>query len=117
MKKILILSLFLINVLLFSQEKKETQIHKIATNSETKTIYLLGGIASVITEKDIEFQKEYNIAYYDFGCVAPVNFEEYEENNMHVFSILFSKYDSKWFEKINPTSIGWSAWLKQKTKK
>ena len=45
-----------------AQEKKQNDTIKIEINSNTKTIYLLGGIASVITKEDLAFAKKYNIA-------------------------------------------------------
>ncbi|MDP5001139.1 MAG: hypothetical protein NWQ15_04500, partial [Flavobacterium sp.] len=64
-----------------AQEKKQNDTIKIEINSKTKTIYVLGGIASVITKEDMAFAKKYNIQFHDFGCIAPTNFKEYETKN------------------------------------
>ena len=89
--KIIFLFLFVINCS-YSQEKKQNDTIKIEINSKTKTIYVLGGIASVITKEDLAFAKKYNIQFHDFGCIAPTNFEEYEEKNVLVFEYLNKAY-------------------------
>ena len=54
MKKLqLILTIFLFSFTLQAQEKKQNDTIKIEINSNTKTIYVLGGIASVITKEDL----------------------------------------------------------------
>lgn len=68
-----------------AQEKKQNDTIKIEINSNTKTIYVLGGIASVITKIDLAFAKKYNVRFHDFGCIAPENFEEYEVKNTLIF--------------------------------
>ena len=89
MKKLqLILTIFLISFTLQAQEKKQNDTIKIEINSNTKTIYVLGGIASVITKEDLAFAKKYNVHFHDFGCIAPTNFEEYEAKNELIFDFL-----------------------------
>lgn len=94
----------------FSQEKKQTEVYKTEVNSKTKTIYLMGGIASVITKKDIEFQKKYNIVFHDFGCVAPTNYKEYEEKNALVFYYLNKNFGTAWQKEITKTALGFLEW-------
>jgi hypothetical protein len=61
-------------------------------NQEQKIIYVIGGIASTYSKEDIEFEKKYNVKFYDFGCIAPINFEEYELKNKQVFDSLKKKF-------------------------
>ena len=52
--KLTIIALFF-SFALHAQEKKQNDTIKIEINSNTKTIYVLGGIASVITKEDLVF--------------------------------------------------------------
>ena len=58
--KLTIIALFF-SFAIQAQEKKQNDTIKIEINTNTKTIYLLGGIASVITKEDLAFAKKYNI--------------------------------------------------------
>lgn len=78
----------------------------------TNTIYLLGGIASVITKEDIAFAKKYNIQYHDFGCLAPANMEKYEKLNAQVFEQLNKKFGTNWQKEIRKGILGFEKWKK-----
>ena len=110
--KIIFLFLFVINCS-YSQEKKQNDTIKIEINSKTKTIYVLGGIASVITKEDLAFAKKYNIQFHDFGCIAPTNFEEYEEKNALVFEYLNKTFGKQWQREIKPSVLGFDKWRKK----
>lgn len=114
MKKLqLILTIFLISFALQAQEKKQNDTIKIEINSTTKTIYVLGGIASVITKEDLAFAKKYNVHFHDFGCIAPTNFEEYEAKNELIFDFLNKTYGMQWQKEINPSVLGFEKWKKK----
>jgi len=84
-------------------------------NSKTKdlsTIYILGGIASVITNEDLEFAKKHNIKFHDFGCLAPVNIEKYEKLNAQVFDNLNKEFGTIWQEEIRKGILGYEKWKK-----
>lgn len=82
-------------------------------NIQINKIYLLGGWASVITQKEIDFTKKYGIPFHDFGCTHPENIEEYEELNCKTFNYLNKKYGKKWQKEINPNTLGFQKWLKK----
>ena len=107
--KLIIITL-LFCVTLQAQEKKQNDTIKIEINSNTKTIYLLGGIASVITKEDLAFAKKYNVHFHDFGCIAPTNFEEYEAKNELIFDFLNKTYGMQWQKEINPSVLGFEKW-------
>ena len=86
-------------------------------NQNQKIIYVLGGIASIYTKEDIEFEKKYNIKYYDFGCIAPTNFEEYEVKNKKVFDSLSRDFGENWQKEIKSSSMGFSEWKIKKVAK
>ncbi|VXC22609.1 conserved hypothetical protein [Flavobacterium sp. 9AF] len=98
----------------FAQEKTTQKEIKIEVNAKTKTIYILGGIASSITKEDLAFSKKYNIQYYDFGCVAPSNFEKYEKANAQVFENLTANFGKQWENEIKNSAMGFLEWKKRK---
>jgi len=115
MKKFqLILAIILFSFAIQAQEKKQNETIKIEINSNTKIIYVLGGIASVITKEDLAFAKKYNIQFHDFGCIAPTNFEEYEAKNNLVFNFLNMNYGKQWQKEIKPSVLGFEKWKKNK---
>ncbi len=104
---------FLLCLTLQAQEKKQNDTIKIEINSNTKTIYVLGGIASVITKDDLAFAKKYNVRFHDFGCIAPENFEEYEVKNTLIFEYLNKNYGKQWQKEIKPSVLGFEKWVKK----
>ena len=114
MKKLqLILAIFLFTFAIQAQEKKQNDTIKIEINSNTKTIYVLGGIASVITKEDLAFTKKYNVQFHDFGCIAPTNFEEYETKNELVFEYLNKTYGKQWQKEIKQSVMAFEKWKKK----
>lgn len=109
----LIILVLLFNFTIQAQEKRQNDTIKIEINSKTKTIYVLGGIASVITKDDLVFAKKYNIQFHDFGCIAPTNFEEYEAKNALVFEYLNKSYGNQWQKEIKPSVMGFEKWKKK----
>lgn len=83
-------------------------------NQEYKVIYVLGGIASIYTKEDVEFEKKYDVKYYDFGCIAPTNFEEFELKNKKVFDSLSKEFGNNWQKEIKTSSLGLKDWIKTK---
>lgn len=79
-------------------------------------IYLLGGIASVIKKEDFEFEKKYNIKYYDFGCTPPPNFKFYEQYNQLVFNHLFKENDKDWIALTNKNAFSFTKWTASNAK-
>ena len=113
MKFKLIIITLLFCLTLQAQEKKQNDTIKIEVNSKTKTIYVLGGIASVLTKEDLAFAKKYNIQFHDFGCIAPNNFKEYETKNELVFEFLNKTYGSQWQKEIKQSVLGFDKWKKK----
>lgn len=73
-------------------------------------IYLLGGIVSAITQKEIDFGKKYHVVFLDFGCVPPINLEYYEIQNYKAFDLLNILFGPKWQEELKPTTLGFKKW-------
>ena len=113
MKNLFITLSILLCLTIQAQEKKQNDTIKIEINSNTKTIYVLGGIASVITKEDLAFAKKYNIQFHDFGCIAPTNFKEYETKNELVFEYLNKTYGKQWQKEIKSSVLGFIKWKKK----
>lgn len=97
------------------EEKNKTSEIEVLLNTDinyTNTIYLIGGIASVITKEDLAFAKKYNIQFHDFGCLAPVNMIKYEKLNAQVFDQLNKEYGNNWQKEIRKGILGYEKWKK-----
>ncbi|WP_447637835.1 FEKKY domain-containing protein [Flavobacterium microcysteis] len=117
MKKYIYIIVLLISSLVFGQAQNEIGCTKYLaisakTNFEndlknnTITIYLQGGIVSVIKNEDLVFQKKYGINYHDSGCVASKDFEYYRMYNHHVFAYLSRKFGEDWKKELNTNAFG-----------
>lgn len=104
---------FFLSFAIQAQEKKQNDTIKIEINSNTKTIYVLGGIASVITKEDLAFAKKYNVKFHDFGCIAPINFKEYEAKNALIFEHLNKVFGKQWQKEIKSSVMGFEKWKKK----
>ena len=112
--KIIILLLFFS----FQTQAQEKQLGPPSTKTlgveyETRRLYIIGGIAATITEEDLAFAKKYNIQYHDFGCLAPVNFEEYEANNIQLFEKMNAVFGKQWQKEIKASAMGFEKWRKK----
>ena len=111
----------LFTVLLFFCFKMQAQEKELGPPStktlvkevESRTIYIIGGIAATITEEDLAFAKKYNIQYHDFGCLAPVNFEEYEANNIQLFEKMNAVFAKQSQKEIKASAMGCERWRKK----
>lgn len=76
------------------------------------TIYIVGGIASVITKEDLAFAKKYEIQFHDFGCIVPENIERFEKLNAQVFNQLNALFGNDWQKEIKKEILGFEKWKK-----
>lgn len=97
---------------ILAQSAKESAKQKFEQDLNTKNIkiYLLGGIISVITKEDLEFEKNYKMRYYDFGCMPPANFEMFEKYNQLVFDYLLKEHGKNWISSTNQNAFGFLKW-------
>lgn len=77
------------------------------------TVYLQGGIVSVVKNADLEFASNHGIFYHDFGCMAPGNISYYEKYNRYVFNYLLEKFGKTWIPKMNSNAFGFQKWTSQ----
>ena len=73
----------------------------------------MGGIAASITKEDMEFAKKFGIIFHDFGCIAPLDFEEYESKNAQVFDWLNETYGTDWQKEMKSSALGFEKWKKK----
>lgn len=74
------------------------------------TIYTVGGLKPYNHETTETFQKEFNITYHDFGCIAPGNMTFFETYNLLVFQHLQKQYGNDWQKDIRDNAIGINKW-------
>lgn len=82
------------------------------TNNQLK-LYVMGGIAAVITKKDKEFAQKSGFTYHDFGCVAPSDLSYYERYNHLVLDHFKSNLKAGWHEEVILNTIGLQNWKKK----
>ena len=74
--------------------------------NNTLNVYIVGGMVSVIREREVAFAKKYNVRFHDFGCVVPANLSFYDTYNQFVFKHLTNTFGPEWLKEINPNVIG-----------
>ncbi len=83
-----------------NKEIAETDIKK-----KKPRLLLIGSIAPMIYKNQGEFEKKYNIEYYDFGCTPPSE-ECVIQYNKTVFEYLDKKYGQNWRKEVRKDVIG-----------
>lgn len=68
-------------------------------------LFLVSGINPTQRENDDKFKNEFNIEYYDFGCVAPKN-ELIKAYNFEIFKHLSKKYGKSWLKNVRNDIVG-----------
>ncbi|MHA6249116.1 FEKKY domain-containing protein [Pontibacter sp. CAU 1760] len=68
-------------------------------------LLLVGGIAPVVYANQQKFEQRYDVAYHDFGCVAP-NEKCIALYNKVVFEYLDKRYGRKWRKEVRKDVIG-----------
>lgn len=117
MEKYICIIMLLISSFVFSQKQDEIGCTKYVAMSakanfdndlknNTVTIYLRGGIVSVIKNEDLVFQEKYGIRYHDSGCVTTKDLDYYEMYNHNVFAYLSKKFGDDWKNELNANAFG-----------
>lgn len=109
-KILLLVILFTVSNHFSNDLKKNIKLNDTFLIQKSIKIYLLGGIVSAITQKEIDFAKKYNIVFHDFGCVPPTNLAFYESENQKAFDLLNLKFGIKWQKEINENILGFKKW-------
>ncbi len=80
----------------------------------TLKLYTLGGFIRHNNDKDTAFREKYNITYHDFGCLAPINMEYYNDYNQMVFLYLKEKHGTEWEKYVRTSAMGLHKWKEVK---
>ena len=75
-------------------------------------LLLASGIAHVNILTDVDFEKNFNVSFYDYGCIQPseICMEKY---NWKIFDYLKEKYGRKWQKEIRDDVVGFKKWNKK----
>ncbi len=97
---------------------EKCQLNRESALQDIKTgkikLLIQGGMVPKTNNKfDNEFEKEYNLNYYDFGCTYIGN-ECMEDYNKTIFEYLDDKYGNRWKKKIRKDVIGIESYLESK---
>ncbi|WP_396191235.1 hypothetical protein [Flavobacterium sp.] len=87
---------------------------EIDIKNDSKFIFLQGGIAPVRYHNDSDFEKKYNIYFYEQGCIGSKCSENY---NFIIFDYLNKTYGEKWLKEIRKDALGLLKWKKNKKNK
>ena len=79
-------------------------------------LLLMGGIAPTIIATDPQFEKEYGIYFYEFGCTGPEN-DIIIAYNRIVFEHLNSTKGKKWIKEVRDDVIGFKEWKRNNKRK
>ncbi len=136
MKRTIVLILFITQVFLsFSQTKKLTdedynksgaiKLKFVTSNVEVKDLaksdiekglpFLLiqSGIGPVIYTTDRVFENNYQVYYYEQGCVG-LEIELMKVYNFEIFNNLTTRYGKKWIHSVRKDVIGLKQWKRRK---
>ncbi len=78
-------------------------------NNESCFLFLPPSGAPIFVLEDTEFEKKYDLHFYDPGCTGSKYYVSY--NNV-VFDYLYMKYGEKWIDEIRKDVIGLESWKK-----
>ena len=74
-------------------------------NENKPRLLLRGGIAAIFYYNQHDFEKKYNISYFDFGCVGPAR-ECIVHYNKRIFQYLDSKFGKEWRKDVRRDVLG-----------
>ena len=103
--------------LTFITDKKEAEkMAELDIRNETPFLLLAGGISPTIISTDPQFEKEYGIYFYEFGCTGPEN-EIMIAYNKLIFEHLNSTKGKKWTKEVRDDVIGFNEWKRNYKRK
>jgi len=94
----------------------EFEIQKLAKEdikNQTPFLLLQGGINQLITSSDCEFEKKFNVYFFNYGCSAPSEIVESTYNKV-IFDYLYSKFGKIWITQIRKDIPGFKEFKKGK---
>jgi len=97
-------------ILMENDCEKVVDLIKADIKNNSIFILLQGGIVPIRYSDDSDFEKKYNILFYEQGCVGSQCAEFY---NFLIFDYLYKTYGKKWIKEIRKDAIGFKEWKKQ----
>jgi hypothetical protein len=88
---------------------KAKEMAELDIKNGTPFLLLKGGIAPTIIATDPEFEKQYGIYFYEFGCSGPEN-EIIVSYNQTIFEHLNKEFGKKWEKEVRDDVIGFKDW-------
>ena len=103
--------------LTFVTDKKEAEkMAELDIKNGNPFLLLMGGIAPTIIATDPQFEKEYGIYFYEFGCTGPEN-DIIIAYNRIIFEHLNSTKGKKWIKEVRDDVIGFKEWKRNYKRK
>ena len=81
--------------------------------NKTPALFIQGGFAPVVMQRDLAFEKKYNVNIADFGCTG-LEFKIVSAYNKIIFRHLDTKHGIQWQKEIRADIIGLKEYLKKK---
>lgn len=95
-----------------TDEKEAEKMAELDIENGNPFLLLMGGIAPVIISTDPDFEKEYGIYFYEFGCTGPEN-EIIIAYNKIIFEHLNLTKEKKWVKEVRDDVIGFKEWKRK----
>lgn len=92
-----------------SDGKEAERMAELDIQNENPFLLLMGGIAPTIIATDPQFEKKYDIYFYEFGCTEPEN-EIIIAYNRIIFEHLNKTHGKKWIKEVRDDVIGFKKW-------
>jgi len=99
-----------------TDEKEAEKMAELDIKNDNPFLLLMGGIAPTIIATDPEFEKEYGIYFYEFGCTGPENKIIIAYNRL-IFEHLNSTKGKKWIKEVRDDVIGFKDWKRNYKRK
>ncbi|WP_221417950.1 hypothetical protein, partial [Fulvivirga kasyanovii] len=91
---------------------KAAELAKLDIQNGIPFLLLKGGIAPTVIGTDPEFEKKYEIYFYEYGCTGPEHEIIIAYNEM-IFDFLTMKYGKEWLKEVRKDVIGLKNWKKK----
>tara|TARA_R110000868_G_scaffold155339_1_gene381757 strand:- start:77 stop:526 length:450 start_codon:yes stop_codon:yes gene_type:complete len=99
-----------------ADEKEAEKMAELDIKNGIPFLLLMGGIAPTIIATDPNFEKEYGIYFFEFGCTGPEN-EIIIAYNRIIFEHLNSTKGKKWIKDVRDDVIGFKEWKRNYKRK
>ena len=99
-----------------TDEKEAEKMARLDIQNGIPFLLLMGGIAPTIIATDPQFEKKYEIYFYEFGCTGPEN-EILVAYNKIIFEHLNKTHGKDWIKEVRDDVIGFKEWKRNYKRK